>query len=174
MVKSENKIVSSSAELDSIFEHDATRKSIADKLVMPRPASDGKIITILHSKGDDGSLGLVKIVNNPKFRDGNGIFMTVEEYDHPGVELQMGLGKSLKQSLDRMCNTEGFPLDQLPGKIVHITANYYTTENAPKCSKCNGRGCEACESTGYSTVFNVRLRKDLMNPTKVAKSAGVF
>lgn len=166
MAQSENRAISSLEELNDVFKHDETRKSISDKLVMPRPGDGGKAVLILNSKGDDGSIGPIKVVKNSKFKDGNGIFMTVAEVEHPGVELQMGLGESLKNSIDRMCNTEKWTLAELPGKIIHITANYYPKI---KCSKCNGIGCAACEKTGDSTVFNARARHDLMSPTKSTK-----
>lgn len=168
MPKSETKVVSSAADLESIFQHDETRKSIADKFIMPRPNDGGKAVTILNTKGEDGTLGVVSVVKNEKFTntEGQGIFMMVADVEHPEVEQQMGLSKSLFNSIDRLCNSEGWKLDGLPGKIIHITANYYPKI---KCSKCNGRGCAACENTGNSTVFNVRARHDLMSPTKSVK-----
>ena len=159
---SENKVIQSAEELNEIFKHDETRKVIAGKLEMPRPGKGGKAIIILNSKGDDGSIGPVKVVKNSKFKDGNGVFMAVAEADHPEVELQMGLGESLKQSFDRLCNSEGWKLTELPGKIVQLNAAYYKKN---KCSQCGGRGCVACENTGQSTVFSVTARHDLMSPT---------
>ncbi len=168
--KSENKAVSSLSELNELFKHDESRKVIMGKLVMPRPGDGGKTLLILNSQGDDGTVGPVKVVKNSKFKDGNGIFMTVAEHKHLETSLQMGLGKSLFNAFDRMCNTEGFTLADLPGKIVQLTANYYTAPDAPKCSNCMGRGCNKCEGTGNSTVFSVQLRRDLMeSPTKAAK-----
>ena len=167
MAKSDRTVVSSAEDLEKLFQHDETRKSIADKLVMPRPNDGGKAVTILYSKGDDGQPGVVHVVKNEKFESGGqGVFMMVAEVEHPEVELQMGVNKSLFNSFDRLCNSEGWKLTELPGKIVHITANYYPKI---KCNKCNGRGCAACENTGNSTVFNVRARHDLMTPTKNVK-----
>lgn len=171
MVKSDTKVIASAAELEGLFEHDETRKSIADKFIMPRPNDGGKAVTILHSKGLDGSLGVVSVVKNEKFTnsEGQGIFMMVADVNQPEVEQQMGLSKSMFNSIDRLCNSEGWKLAELPGKIIHITANYYTAVGAAKCNKCNGRGCAACENTGNSTVFNVRARHDLMSPTRSTK-----
>lgn len=169
MAKSENKVISSEEDLEKLFKPEITGGYIADKLVMPRPGDGGKALLILNSKDDDGTLGPIKNVKNSKFRDGNGLFMAVAEYDHPEIELQMGLGESLKNSIKRMCNSEGWKLVELPGKIVHITANYYTAVGAAKCNKCGGKGCAACENTGNSTVFNIRARHDLMSPTGSTK-----
>lgn len=165
MAKSETKVIDNATDLEALFEHDADRKSIADKFVMPRPNDGGKAVTILYSKGPDGKQGVVSIVKNEKFTnsDGQGVYMMVADVKYPEVEQQMGVSKSLFNSFDRLCNTEGWKLSELPGKTVHITANYY---EKIKCNKCNGRGCAACEGTGNSTVFNVRARHDLMSPTK--------
>lgn len=171
MAQSENKIVTDLNELNTIFEHDEKRQSIQDKLVMPIPGDKGKIVRFLVFKGDNGSYGPIKVVKNDKFNAGSGVFMNVEELSNPGVELQMSLGISLKGAIDRMCNTQKWTLTDLPGKIVHITANYYTAKDAPKCSKCGGRGCPACGNTGNSTVFNVRPRIDLMSATAGATKA---
>lgn len=169
MAKSDRTIVSSVEDLEKIFKPEITGGYIADRITMPRPGDGGKAVLILHSKGEDGQLGVVHIVRNEKMKTGEASFMSVAEYDHPEVEMQMGLGESLKNSIKRMCNSEGWKISDLPGKIVHITANYYTGEKAPKCSQCHGIGCAACENTGNSTVFNVRARHDLMSPTGSTK-----
>ena len=166
MVERNEETISSAEELNEIFSHDESKMRIADKFETPKIGGKAKVITILHSKSDDGTLGVVKKVINDKFTGGSGIFMTVSEYNHPEVELQMGLSKSLFNSIDRMCNSEKIQLVDLPGKIVQITANEY---DKYKCNKCGGRGCPDCGNTGNSTVFNVSLRHDLMNPTTQIK-----
>ena len=162
----ENIVVNSAEDLNKIFGHDETRKSIADKFVMPRPGDGGKAVRILYTKNSDNSLGVVSIVKNDKFKDGQGIFMNVADVEQPEIELQMSLSKSMFNSIDRMCNSEGWKLTDLPNKVIHITANWYPKI---KCNQCNGLGCDKCDGTGNSTVFNVRARHDLMSATGAAK-----
>lgn len=172
MVESLKEIISDEAKLNEIFGADDIKGgTIADKLEMPRPGDEGVVVRFLYTKGRDGSLGVINVVKNEKFKDGSGEFLTVEKYDNPGVEYQVGLGKSIKNAIVRMNNSNGWKLTDLPGKIGHITANYYPKI---KCNKCNGRGCPACENTGNSTVFNVRARLDLMSTTKNVKRTDEF
>ncbi len=167
MVESPKEIVSDEAKLDEIFGTDKiTGGTIADKVVMPRPGDEGIIVRFLYTKAKDGTLGVINIVKNEKFKDGSGEFLNVELYNKPGIEYQMGLGKSMKNAIVRMNNTNGWKLTDLPGKVGHITANYYPKI---KCNRCNGRGCAFCGNTGNSTVFNVRARLDLMSATKDAR-----
>ncbi len=161
MVESPKETVADEAKLNEIFGADKiTDGTIADKIVMPRPGDKGVVVRFLYAKAKDGTLGVVNVVKNEKFKDGYGEFLNVELYDKPGIEYQMGLGKSMKNAIVRMSITNKWKLTDLPGKIAHITANYYPKI---KCNKCNGRGCAACENTGNSTVFNVRARLDLMS-----------
>ncbi len=160
MVESPRVIVSDEEALSKILGEGVTGETIEDKLVMPRPGDKGIVVRFHYVKDKDGTLGIIKIVKNEKFTTGEGKFFNVELVDNPGVMYQMGAGKSAGISVKRMCNTNGWKLTDLPGKIAHITANYYPKV---KCSKCNGRGCVACENTGNSTVFNIRARLDLMS-----------
>jgi len=169
MVQSETTGIKSQEDFDKLLKTEITGGYISDKFIMPRPNDGGKVVRILWSKDNKGELCPMKVVKNSKFKDGNGVFMTVAEIDQPEVELQMGVGESIKNAVKRMLNSEGWNINDLPDKIVHITANYYTSERAAKCSKCHGKGCVACENTGYSTVFNMKARRDLMSPTKQTK-----
>lgn len=169
MVQSETSAIKSQEDFDRLLKTEITGGYISDKFVMPRPNDGGKIVTIKWSKDNKGELCPMKVVKNSKFRDGNGVFMIVSEIEHPDVELQMGVGESIKSSIKRMLNEEKWNINDLPGKVVHITANYYTAEGAPKCSKCSGKGCVACENTGNSTVFNMKARGDIMSPTSQTK-----
>jgi len=170
MVESQKTVITNDADLEAIFKPEITGGTISDKLVMPRPGDGGKTIRFLYTKGPNQELGVVNVVTNDKFKNGGkGFFMNVEEIDQPGIELQMGLGESLLNSIKRMCNSNGWKISDLPGKTAMITANYY---DKIKCSKCNGAGCIACEKTGKSTVFNVQARLDLMQPTAGAKKTG--
>lgn len=167
MAKGETQVVSSREEIEKLFEHDETRKAILPKLVTPVPGDGGKDIVILYSKGEDGNAGLLYKVKHEKMNAGEAAFMTVAEYGHEEVPLQMGVNKSIFNSLDRLCNTEKWSLhSDLFGKVLHMTAISY-----PKypCRECNGRGCSACGGTGKSKVFNFTARKDLMTPTGQTK-----
>lgn len=169
----DNKTVISKAEdLEAIFKPEITEGSIDDKLVMPRPGDEGEIVRILYAKSPDGTLGLINVVNNAKFKGGRGEFMSVEKFSNPGVPLQMGLGESLKTSIKRMCNTNGWKIADLPGKVIHITANWYSSsEKGIYCNDCRGSGvlsgvkCKKCDGTGKTIVFNTRARLDLMQAT---------
>lgn len=171
MVESEKIVIANDADLEAIFKPDITGGTISDKLIMPRPGDGGKCIRFLYAGKDaNGQLGVINVVKNDKFtKGGKGFFMNVEEIDHEGIQLQMGLGESTLNSIKRMCNSNGWKIADLPGKVAMITANYY---DKIKCSKCSGKGCAACENTGKSTVFNVQARLDLMQPTAGAKKTG--
>jgi len=158
--------------LDKILgDKPVTGGTISDKLVMPRPGDKGVIVVFLYNKELDGTLKVIKIVKNDKFTTGEGGFFNVGLLDNPGIEYQVGVGKSMGNAIQRMLNTNKWQIEDLPGKIAHITANYY--DKIP-CSKCNGRGCSACEHTGKSTVFNVRARLDLMSVTSNVKKTDEF
>lgn len=167
MAKGETKIASTLEDIEKVLDVKTkiTGGYILDKFIKPRPNDvEGKVVMILQTKDDDGKLGPIKIVKNPSFKTNEAAFMTVAEINHPDIELQLGMGKSDLNAMTRMLNSEGWTLEDLPGKTVRITANYYTKVGAPKCSKCNGKGCAACENTGYSTVFNWKAVKN--SPTK--------
>jgi len=172
MVKGQTKAITTEEELGKLFAPDITGGYIADKFVTPIPGDGGKAIIILNSKDDNGELCVVKNVKNPGFESEEANFMTVAEYEHPEVELQLGVNKSIANAVKRMCTSEEWKFNDLPGKIVHITANWYTKVRCSGVDKkigCLGKNCPKCNGSGYSKVFNLRARKDLMSPSKQTK-----
>ncbi len=166
MAKGETQVISSKEEIEKLFEHDETRKVILPKLQTPVPNDGGKDIIILYSKDDNGNPGLLYKVKHEKMNTGEALFMTVAEYEHQEVPLQMGVNKSVFNSLDRLCNSKGWLLTELPGKILHMTASAYSKY---PCRECNGKGCDSCGGSGKSKVFNFTARDDLMTPSKQTK-----
>lgn len=165
---SETTIISDINDLNKIFGHDITRKGIKPKFIMPKIGGKPKTIRILHSKDASGNLGVIYTVKNEKMNTGTAIFMTVEDYENPGTEFIMGVGKSLFNNFDALCNENKITLADLPGKIVQISASPYKEY---VCKSCNGAkgGCQDCGFTGHSTVFNLTMRNDLMSTTKNVK-----
>lgn len=174
-------------ELESIFKPSITGETIQDKFVMPEPGDNGKVIMFQYIQGKDGSLGIIDRVKNPKFKGESADFMNVEElippnYTSSGIIKRMGLGESMKNAIKRMMNSRGWKPTDLPGKVVHITASYWSEAPMEKrsrdkngkyvvCKICNGSGCKTCGNTGIQSpvVFNCQARDDLMKP-EVGKS----
>lgn len=191
MVESERLAIKDSEELEKLFrgegaEDEIKGGKISPKLTMPLPGDSGIDVRILYIKNKDGTVaGVVDRVKNAKFNnpEGEADFMNVELYQNPGIELRMGLSESLKASLRRMMNDEvpRWKVVELPGKVIHITASYWTNAPANKrgmsvvCRGCGGKGCKVCNNTGiqlHPIVFNCTPRKDLVAPvvTAAAKS----
>lgn len=192
MVESERKIISDLNELDKIFKPELTGEQISDKFLMPVPGDNGKVVRLQYIIGKDGALGIVDKVKNPKFKGVNqeAEFMNIEEltppdYTSSGIIKRMGLSESMKNSLKRLMNTKGWKPTDLPGKVVHITASWWT--KAPiekrskdkngkyiKCKDCAGAGCINCDGTGYQSpaVFNCTARDDLMKAVTGNKGSG--
>lgn len=187
MVESERKIISDLNELDKIFKPDLTGEQISDKFIMPIPGDNGKVVRLQYIIGKDGSLGVVDKVKNPKFKGTNqeADFMNVEELSPPdfasnGIIKRMGLGESMKNSLKRMMNTKVWKPTDLPGKVVHITATWWSAapmdrrDPKVKCKQCNGAGCKTCGNMGIQppAVFNCTARDDLMKVVSGAEKKG--
>ncbi len=174
MVKSETKAITSEEDLEKMFnpEQKITGGYIADKFVTPTPGDGGKAIIFKYSKDDDGTLCILKSVKNPAFDSGEADIMTISEHEHPDVEYQISAGKSFKNAVKRMCVSEGWKFNDLPGKIAHITSNWYPKVKCSGVDKkigCTGKNCPKCNGTGHSKVFNLRARPDLMSPTGQTK-----
>lgn len=151
---------------------------------MPTPEQKaGVTVRFLWSKDASRNPVLVEQVTNPKFKGDKktAYFMAVEELDNPGVERRVGLSSSLYASLVRVTNNEEMRLEDIIGKVVTITANYWTSaplakrDKNRKCVKCLGKGCSFCTVTGTDedagritglqppTVFDSTIRHDLMS-----------
>lgn len=180
MAESERNTINDADELEKLFKPEITGGVISDKFEMPKPDTDGKVVRFLYIKGKDGKLGVVDKVKNPKFKgDGEAEFMRVEEIGKEGLEKTLGLSESMKNGLRRVMNEEHWKAVDIPGKVVHITANWWFNATVDKrdaknkCVECKGTGCKFCSMTGLMppVVFNVRARHDLMSV--VGKNDGV-
>jgi hypothetical protein len=87
--------------------------------------------------------------------------------------------KTLYQCIDRELTARNLTIVDLPGKIMTITADYWTSapikKRAKECPECNGRGCSFCVVTGDGedggictglcppTRYDAVIRDDLVN-----------
>lgn len=170
------------------------RIGIKDKIVLPTPEEAPITVRLLWSQDDSNNPIAVMKKENPKFRGGTAFFMSAEYFDRPG-ERQLSLSKSLFGSIAAAAREKKLTLDDLPGKVGDISAQYYTsapialrkdpvTKRGKVCVKCKGTGCPFCTVTGQGqdagiatglqppTVFNFRFRDDLMNVTGAGSGTG--
>ena len=183
----ENKTSGASAEeLMKAFGTDeervAKRIGILDKVQMPVPNGKPTTIRFLWSKDGNGQpVAILKKTITVKGEKKDIYTSTVELYDVPGAK-QLTYSASLSGSVLASLKERNLSVDDLPGKVGDITAQWYTA--APKshrkgvCPECNGKGCKACTVTGSGqdagvatgmatpTVYNFRLRDDLMQAVK--------
>jgi len=173
---------SSEQELDELFDMDEEKKlkiaGIKDRLKMPDPSISGDRVTcrVLYYQNPDGTTQWYKKVSGEKFTN-TAVFLNVEDVEQPGIEKDLSVGKTLYQSLTREVTNRGMKMSELPGKVLIITAGYWTS--APKskrsnvCPNCNGQGCAFCtvsgngedagKSTGYAppTRFDCVIKNDM-------------
>lgn len=163
---------------DTTDEKIEKRIGIKEKIVMPVPGGDPVTIRLLWSMDDGNKPVAVKKIENPKFTDGVGFFMTAELYSKPGAQKQVNLSKSLFGSIAAASKEKGIAFEEMIGKVGDISASYFT--GAPKinrklqCVQCHGKGCSHCTVSGTGTdagittgmepptVYNFTLRDDLM------------
>lgn len=191
----ENEYGSNVEELDELFDMDEEKKKkmagIKNRLKMPNPdvPGDTRTIRALYYQ-NNGQTSAYKKVSGDKFKT-PAIFLNVEEVNAPGIQKDMQCPKTLYQSITRELTNRGLKFKDLPGKVMTVTADYWTS--APKskrsivCPKCQGKGCDFCTVTGsgedagvmtgkrppvrYDAIF----RDDLMSTTATAtKKAGQF
>ena len=148
---------SSQEELDKIFDMNAEkREKIADirgRIGMPNPDKPGDAVNVrvlYYKKGDENDL--FKKVSGEKFTN-TAVFLNVEEVEQPGIEKDLGLSKTLYQGIDRELTNRGLAWKDLPGKILTMTADYWTSAPIIKrgnrtCPKCSGAGCAFCTVSG--------------------------
>jgi hypothetical protein len=173
MVQSVSKLISDAEELEKLFRPDITGGEISDKLQMPTPESEGIVVRLKYLTTKEGKLAVVDQVQNPKFKGGIAEFMNVEVVGKEGIDKRLNLSESVKNALRRTMNDNQWKVVDLPGKVVQITANYWS--NSPrdkrdanvKCVRCGGVGCKFCGFVGLQpgVVFNIHARNDLMSPT---------
>ncbi len=178
-------------ELDQMFGMNTEKlkkiSTIKGKLKMPSPDIKGdKVdVRILYYRNNDNTTSIFKTIEGAGFRS-RAVFLNVEEINAPGIEKDMPLSTSLYQSICRelynrgLTNPDGSAnLDELPGKVLTITADYWfaapTSKRSidKKCVKCNGKGCEFCTVAGTGedagrqtglqppTVYTATIRDDL-------------
>lgn len=167
---------------------------IKNRAKMPDPAKKGDILTVkaLYYKDKNGKADYYKKVTGEKFKT-PAIFINVEELDAPGIEKDLQVPKTLYQSIDRELSNRGFTFVDLPGKVMTITADYWTSapraKRSNQCPKCKGKGCDFCVVTGTGqdagvatglcppTRYDAVFRDDIMSGKTAAtgkKVAGQF
>lgn len=144
-------------ELEKIFEMtDEKREKIAgikNRLEMPSPdkKGDSRTVRVLYYTDKDKKTTLFKKVSGPKIKN-VAIFLNVEELEAPGVQRDMPVSKTLYQTIDRELVNRGLIWDELPGKILMITAGYWKSAPRSKrsktCPQCRGQGCSFCTVEG--------------------------
>ncbi|MGA3168636.1 MAG: hypothetical protein ABSF14_21245 [Terriglobia bacterium] len=154
--------------------------SQSNRIQMPDPAIEGDSITvrILFYKNIDGKIDYFKKITGEKFKT-PAIFLNIEEVGVPGVEKDMQVPKTLYQSIDKELTNRNLTFVDLPGRILTITADYWTDapikRRTKECPKCKGKGCKFCVVTGDGedsgictglrppTRYDAVFRDDLMN-----------
>jgi hypothetical protein len=154
--------------------------SQSDRLYMPEPDIEGDSLTvrILYYKDKNGQDSYYKRVTGEKFKT-PAIFMNVEEVGVPGIEKDLQIPKMLYQCIERELTARNLTIVDLPGKMMTITADYWTSapikKRSKECPKCNGRGCNFCVVTGDGqdagiitglrppTRYDAVIRDDLVN-----------
>ncbi len=192
-----NEYGSDADELDKLFDMtDEKRAKIAGikkrvKMPDPEKKGDSRTVRVLYYKGNDGRTDYYKKVSGEKFKS-PAIFLNVEELDAPGIEEDLQVPKTLYQSITRELSNRGLTIVDIPGKILSVTADYWTSapraKRSRQCFKCKGRGCEFCMVTGTGidsgvstgmcppTRYDAVIREDLMSGKMVSgkKVAGEF
>jgi hypothetical protein len=192
MADVESVFSSDSKELESIFGMDDEKREkvagIRHRIRMPDPAKENDSVTVrvLYYQKPDGTVQLYKTVKGEKFRS-TAVFLNVEDVNMPGVQKDLSLSKTLYQSIDRELYNRGLKWEDLPGKVLTITADYWTSaprnKRSATCMKCNGSGCDFCTVTGTGedagiktglnppTRYDAVIRDDLSNVTKTKTEA---
>lgn len=192
-----NEYGSDADELNKLFDMTEDKRAkiagIKKRVKMPDPEKKGdtRNVRVLYYKGADGKADYYKRVSGDKFKT-PAIFLNVEELDAPGIEEDLQVPKTLYQCIDRELSNRGLTIVDLPGKILSVTADYWTSapraKRSKQCPKCRGKGCDFCTVTGTGTDagvvtgmcpptrYDAVIREDLMGGKMVSgkKVAGEF
>jgi hypothetical protein len=166
LVKILNKYIKDSSQLDRI------------RLPNPDIEEDSITVRVRYYKDKNGQVNYYKKVTGEKFKT-PAIFLNAEEVGVPGIEKDLQVPKTLYQCIDRELTARNLTIVDLPGKIMTITADYWTSapikKRAKECPECNGRGCSFCVVTGDGedggictglcppTRYDAVIRDDLVN-----------
>lgn len=181
MVASKMEVITSEEELNNIFDHKEDATGIVPSFPMPKIGGKAKTVMIMPSIGKDGSLSPVFKATHPNLNNGKPVIgMLVEEIGNEGTIYKINLGKSLMRNFDALCNDNHIKFMDLVGKIINISASPFKGNESknmcgkPGCKGIGNGGCSECGGTGYSTVFAIALRRDLMSPSKASKRNDQF
>jgi hypothetical protein len=192
----ENVFGSDAEELNTLFGMTEDKRAkiagIKNRVKMPDPTKKGDTVTVVvrYYKTKDGKVNYYKKVTGAKFKT-PAIFLNVEEVEAPGIEKDLQMPKTLFQSVDRELSNRGLTITDLPGKVMTITADYWTSAPRSKrsnpCPKCKGKGCDFCVVSGSGqdagvatglcppTRYDAVFRDDIMSgKTAVAGKKAVF